>query len=304
MALDVHPRLRALAAACAALATAAVAGCALSRAAADIPPPNHTLVSTHPSATPAPPPTIPPGMRQLRVAGRTYLLSIPHGVRRPAPLIVALGGIGWSARSEVAAFRLGSAAAAKHAVVAYPDPVNGLWNAGGCCHGAAADDVGFLTKMRAQIAHKVPLDPHRQWLIGFSNGGMLAYYAACANRNWTGIVVLGASLTARCAPSHPFFITNVNGETDAVAPWNGGWSSYSQAVMPAVWQIDQQFATVFGCGPVAQTSSGDNQVFTYTGCHDGVFVRDIRVPRLWHHWPLKEQDGYDIGPVLLRLALG
>jgi polyhydroxybutyrate depolymerase len=243
-------------------------------------------------------------MRQLRVAGRTYLLSIPKGVRRPAPLIVALGGIGWSARSEVATFRLGSTALAAHAVVAYPDPIDGVWNAGGCCHGAKADDVGFLTKMRTQIAHKIPLDPHRQWLIGFSNGGMLAYYAGCANRNWTGIVVLGASLTARCTPSHPFFITNVNGETDAVAPWNGGWSTYSQAVMPAVWQIDQEFATVFGCGPVARTRSNENEVFTYTGCHEGVFVRDIRVPRLWHHWALKEMDGYDIGPVLLRLALG
>ena len=240
----------------------------------------------------------------MRVAGRSYLLSIPRGVRRPAPLIIALGGIGWSARSEVAAFRLTAAARAAHAVIAYPDPVDGLWNAGGCCHGAKADDVGFLTKMRSQIAHKVPLDPHRQWLLGFSNGGMLAYYAACANRNWTGIVVLAASLTTRCSPSHPFFVTNVNGEIDAVTPWNGGYSSYSQTVMPPVWQIDQEFAKVFGCGPVAQTRSGENDVFTYTGCQGGVFVRDIRVPRLWHHWPLREQDGYDIGPVLLHLALG
>jgi hypothetical protein len=74
--------------------------------------------------------------------------------------------------------------------------------------------------------------------------------------------------------------------------------------MPAVWQIDQEFATVFGCGPVSQTRSNENEVYTYTGCHGGVYVRDIRVPRLWHHWPLKEKDGYDIGPVLLRLALG
>jgi polyhydroxybutyrate depolymerase len=299
-----HRRLRALAAACAAIATATVAGCALSHAAAEIRVPDRGTVTARPSATPAPPPTVPPGMRQLSVAGRTYLLSIPKNVRRPAPLVVALGGIGWNARSEVAAFRIGAAAAAAHAVVAYPNPVHGVWNAGGCCHGATADDVGFLTKMRNQIAHKIPLDPHRQWLIGFSNGGMLAYNAACANRNWTGIVVIGASLTARCTPSHPFFITNVNGETDNVAPWNGGWSTYSQAVMPAVWQIDQQFASVFGCGPVAQTRSDDNDVFTYTGCHDGVFVRDIRVPRLWHHWPLREKDGYDIGPVLVRLALG
>jgi polyhydroxybutyrate depolymerase len=304
MALDVNPRLRGPAAACAAIATATVAGCALSRAAADIRVPDHGTVSARPSATPAPPPTVPPGMRQLSVAGRTYLLSIPKNVRRPAPLIVALGGIGWNAPMEVANFRINATANAAHAIVAYPDPVKGVWDAGGCCNGAQADDVGFLTKMRSQIAHKVPLDPHRQWILGFSNGGMLAYYAACANGNWTGIVVLGASLTTRCAPTHPFIITNVNGENDRIAPWNGGWSDYTKTVMPAVWEIDQQIASLFGCGPVTQTRSNDNDVFTYTGCHDGVYVRDIRVPRLWHHWPLHEKDGYDIGPVLVRLALG
>jgi polyhydroxybutyrate depolymerase len=243
-------------------------------------------------------------MRRMSVGGRNYLLSIPPHVRRPAPLVVAIGGIGWDAEQTVQNYRLQSAARAAHAVVAYPDPINQLWNAGGCCRGASADDVGFLTRMRTQIAHKIPLDPQRQWLLGFSNGGMLAYNAACADGHWTGIVVLGASLTTRCTPSRPFAITNVNGEEDAIAPWGGGYSRYAQAQMPAVWLIDQQFATIFGCGPAAVSHSGSNEVYTYLGCHDGVAVRDIRVPGMHHHWPLREIDGYDMGPVLLHLALG
>ena len=304
MATDVPPRLRTLAAACATLATATAAGCALSQASADISPPVRAHVSTHPSATPAPPPTLPAGMRRMTVAGRNYLLSIPPHVRRPAPLVVAIGGIGWDARLTMQKYRLQSAAAGAHAVVAYPDPINQLWNAGGCCRGAHTDDVGFLTRMRAQIAHKIPLDPHREWLLGFSNGGMLAYNAACADRNWTGIVVLGASLTTRCTPSHPFSITNVNGEEDVIAPWDGGYSHYTLAQMPAVWAIDQQFAAVFGCRPATVTRSGADRVYTFVGCRDRVAVRDIRVPGLHHHWPLREQDGYDMGPVLLHLALG
>jgi polyhydroxybutyrate depolymerase len=300
----VHPELRAAAAAFAALATAGVSGCAVSNASADYRSAAHPQASTKPSATPAPPPAIPAGMRRMSVAGRSYLLSVPKNLERPAPLVVALGGIGWTVPKAVAMFRLGQVAAGRRAVVAYPDPVKGIWNAGGCCWGATTNDVGFLTQMRAQIARHVPLDSRRQVLMGYSNGGMLAYEAACADTHWNAIVVLGASLTTRCTPSHPFSITNVNGEGDVLARWNGGYADYTKTVMPAVWQIDQQFAAAFGCGPAAETHSSSNNVLTYTACSGGVYVRDIRVPGLRHHWPAKELDGYDMGPVLWRLVLG
>ena len=289
------------------LACAGATGCTL-RAAADYrSPAAHVAPSatpTKPSATPAPPPAIPAGAHWRTVNGRRYLLFVPRRVTSPAPLVVALGGIGSSAQKVLGWFRLTNIATASHAVVAYPDPVRGLWNAGGCCFGANTDDIGFMTRMRAQIAHDVPLDPRRQVLMGYSNGGMLAYDAACADSHWTGIVVIGASLTTRCAPARPFTIVNVNGELDNVAKWDGGYARYTNTVMPAVWQIDKEFAGVFGCGPAAHETSNGNDVTTYTGCHGGVYIRDIRVPGLRHHWPLKEDDGYDMGPVLWRLLLG
>jgi polyhydroxybutyrate depolymerase len=312
----VHPGLRAASAALSVLATAGATGCTLSHASAAYHSPAASVApekpsanpsaspSAQPSATPAPPPAVPAGMRRMSVAGRSYLLSVPKNVRRPAPLVVALGGVGSSAQKVLGWFRLQGIASATHSVVAYPDPVKGVWNAGGCCFGSTSNDIGFMTKMRAQIAREVPLDPERQVLMGYSNGGMLAYYAACADVHWTGIVVLGASLTTRCTPSHPFTITNVNGELDAVVRWDGGYAGYTHTVMPAVWQIDQEFAGVFGCRPAQRTLNPDNEIYTYAGCHGGVFVRDVRVARLLHHWPLREIDGYDMGPVLWRMALG
>jgi poly(3-hydroxybutyrate) depolymerase len=247
---------------------------------------------------------IPGGARWRTVNGRRYLLFVPKQVARPAPLVVALGGVGWSAQHVADWFRLSATANATHAVVAYPEPIKGLWNAGGCCFGAQADDIGFMTRMRSQISRDVPLDPHRQVLMGFSNGAMLAYEAACADPHWTGIVALGGSLTTRCTPKSAFNIVNVNGEGDDVSRWDGGYSAYTHTVMPAVWQIDQEFASVFACHPARHTVSGGNEVYTYTGCQNSVYVRDIRVPGLRHHWPLREIDGYDMGPVLWRLALG
>lgn len=300
-----HPRIRAASAALAVLAAFGAAGCT-ARAAADYKAPatvRPTATPTKPSATPAPPPAIPAGAHWRSVNGRRYLLFVPAHVTSPAPLVVALGGIGSSAQKVLGWFRLTAIASASHAVVAYPDPVKGLWNAGGCCRGATTDDIGFMTRLRAQVARDIPLDPRRQVLMGYSNGGMLAYDAACADPHWTGIIVLGASLTTRCTPKGPFTIVNVNGENDTVVPWNGGYAHYTRTVMPAVWQIDQEFAGVFGCRPAQRSTSNGDEVYTYTGCHGGVFVRDIRVPGLSHHWPLREIDGFDIGPVLWRLAL-
>lgn len=301
-----HAGFRACAAVFAALATLTTAGCTLSNAAADGPKP--TPAATR-SATPLHPTphhhvvrSLPPGTRQLTVHGRRFLLFVPHGVRRPAPLVVALGGIGSTEQTEVATFKLTGPASRSGAVVAYPDPVDRTWNAGGCCWGAKADDVGFLTRMRSTIARLITLDPRRQVLLGYSNGGMLAYDAACADVHWTAVVVLGASLTTRCNPNHPFDITNVNGALDNVAPWAGGWSTYTRTVMPPVWKIDAEFAAAFRCGPARRTTSHGDPIYTYVRCRGGVFVRDIQVPGLTHHWSNRKQDGFDMGPVLWRLT--
>lgn len=294
----------------AALATLSTAGCTISNAIADAghqPSPAPTTEAAKPKPSPTPSKTmksLPAGTRQLSVDGRSFLLYVPPRPRQPAPLVVFLGGIGSTAKSELSIFRGTAVAKRSGAVVAYPSPStsNGTWNAGGCCWGAKTNDVAYLSHMRNRIASLVTLDPARQVIIGYSNGGMLAYDAACADRHWTEIVAFGASLTTRCQPTHTFTITNVNGELDTVAPWNGGWSGYARANMPPVWKIDQEFAAVFRCRGPSHTKSGQDVVYTYIGCSGGVYVRDIRVPGLRHHWPLKEVDGYDMGPALWRLA--
>jgi len=80
--------------------------------------------------------------------------------------------------------------------------------------------------------------------------------------------------------------------------------SPAQKIDERIAVIDQEFAAVFGCGPSAGTRKGDDTVLTYGRCTGGVVVRDIRVAGLAHHWPLREFDGYDMGPVMWRLAFG
>ena len=54
------------------------------------------------------------------------------------------------------------------------------WNAGAsCCGGATTDDVTYLRRVVAAVAARVPVDRHRVYVVGLSNGGMMATRAVC-----------------------------------------------------------------------------------------------------------------------------
>jgi poly(3-hydroxybutyrate) depolymerase len=121
---------RVCAAILAALATLSTAGCTISNAIADA---GHQPASAPTTAAPKPKPkpsptatktmkSLPTGTRHLSVDGRSFLLYVPPHPRQPAPLVVFLGGIGSTAKSEVSIFRGTGVAKRSGAVVAYPSP--------------------------------------------------------------------------------------------------------------------------------------------------------------------------------------
>ena len=242
------------------------------------------------------------GLSRWQIGNRSFLMYVPRRVSRPAHVMVALGGLYWSARDTWRNMRLDKVADQSGAVVVYPEPISGEWNAIGCCDHAKANDVGFLNQVRRSVAQLIQTDPRHEELIGFSVGGMLAYLAACTDPGWSSIIVVGATLTARCTARHPFSITDVSGTKDTVVPWNGGWSGYTQRTLPAVWKIDQEFATSFRCGAAKRTTAQRTLWTTYAGCLGAVSVRDALVPGLGHHWATHEKDGWDMGPALWQLS--
>lgn len=249
-------------------------------------------------------PTTLRGRHRWRVpGGRPFVVVVPPRIRRPAPLVVVLGGLYWQADYARKQFRLAAVARTAGAVVAYPQPDGVGWNAGRCCRGAHHNDVGYLAAVRATVGRRVAIDPHRQVLLGYSNGGMLAYRAACVDKAWSAIAVIGATLLTRCQPTHPFSIANINGTADTVIPYSGGYSQYIVLGTPPVWQIDGEFAAAFGCGAPQTSKTRTGSTTVWQPCSHGVRVRELRISGLPHHFPLRETDGYDVGPVLWQLAL-
>ena len=53
------------------------------------------------------------------------------------------------------------------------------WNAGICCALALRNDVGYLVNVVNAVSQAVPVDATRVYVVGFSNGGMMALQAIC-----------------------------------------------------------------------------------------------------------------------------
>lgn len=107
-------------------------------------------------------------------------------------------------------------------LVAYPEGVRQSFNAGLCCGeavGLGIDDVTYLAdvvaSLRAQGARRVSV-------VGFSNGGMMAYRFACARPELVDTVgvMSGTLQVPRC--DGPIRALALHGENDATVPL-AGW---------------------------------------------------------------------------------
>ena len=103
---------------------------------------------------------------------------------------------------------------------------NPYWNATpACCDfdGKGPDDVGAIVKLIDERVKQGGVDPKRVYLVGFSNGGFLAYRLACDHADKiAAIVSIGGAAPATCKPSSPVSVLEIHGTDDIVVPIGGG----------------------------------------------------------------------------------
>jgi poly(3-hydroxybutyrate) depolymerase len=165
-------------------------------------------------------------------AGRPFLIHErrdPGGVAEP--LVLLLHGL-YQTPIEVERATAASAFSESHHVtLVYPIGVNEAWNAGGCCRHDTVNDVGYLVDLVHYVATLTPVDLHRVYVWGFSNGGMMAWRAACQTSDvFAGAGVMSGALLVPCA--RQVNVVNIHGLADKTVPFYGGYSHYTHTVIP------------------------------------------------------------------------
>lgn len=232
---------------------------------------------------------------------RSYRLYVPTKVAEDGsvPLLIALHGGGGSGAQFEQSSGFDDLADSDGFIVAYPDAerpgsVVSSWNAGGCCGYAARtgiDDVGFIRTLIGSLSARYDIDARRVYVTGISNGGMLAYRAACQIADTVAAIgVQSATLEyAPCHPSEPVSLLHIHGTADTNVPLAGGQGSgRSKADFRPPQEGVATLAAADGCGN-SPTEGPDPtlvgaQLHSWRGCPTDIGVQFVTVPGGTHPW--------------------
>jgi poly(3-hydroxybutyrate) depolymerase len=175
----------------------------------------------------------------LFLLGRAFLLQLPDQVVTPVPLVVVLHPRGGNGEYIRGYFNF----PAGRAIYAYPDAVDGSWNAEFCCEPSAGkvDDVGFIESLIDYISGQYPIDPGRVYVVGYSNGGMMANrLGAMLAHRLAAIVDVAGAVSAPGVllpvPSERLSVLMVHGVLDEVVPYGGDQRYLSFSAGVDTWQ--------------------------------------------------------------------
>jgi poly(3-hydroxybutyrate) depolymerase len=196
---------------------------------------------------PAPTPPVPTSDMPFRLigltSGRSYVLHPPPTASATGrPLVLLLPGLyntwttlesqgDWSRYADAHGF-----------VAAYGVGIQNSWDAGSCCGPAAqqgVDDVAYLATVLADVARRVPIDRTRVYLVGFSNGEMMALRGQCDRPDlFAASGGAGGQLVAGChSPDRQIRERHLHGTADLIVPYNGGYSAYTGTTFPSVAEL-------------------------------------------------------------------
>jgi polyhydroxybutyrate depolymerase len=199
--------------------------------------------------------------RQYEVIKPTATLS------KSAPIIVVLSGAAATTSMEITRDQLVPYANADKAEIVYPVPIDESWNAIGCCDGAAkanVNDVGFLEALVPKIdpGHTRPI-----YVVGYSNGGRLAYRIACTDPTlFDGMVAVKADPMPGCVVTKPQNVLVFSSLNDPWVPYKPG--EKGRETPPATVQI-ARLETDMDCSSKPTVVKHGAMTLSTWSCADG-----------------------------------
>lgn len=225
---------------------------------------------------------------------RAYLVIAPPKVTQPLPMLLVLHGVNESATQEVIRDEFLPLAAAGKAIVVYPGGYDESWNAGAesCCGSAGTlgiDDTGFVAQVVSQVraANKISTVD----LVGYSNGGKLAFDLMCKEPALFGAVAVVAAVPiaacrASTQPAKPIYISVGMQDTKLPMDTASQAAPVAFAAGLATWRARD------GCDSSSTSHSvGTATITTWGRCADGTRVAGASYTGLAHDWPASGQVG-------------
>ena len=211
-------------------------------------------------------------------------IDLPSPVTDSAPIVVVLSGIKATTSQEISRDGLVPYVSAGKAELIYPVSVGESWNADGCCGLAAADNVNDVAFLQALVARVDPGHRRPVYLVGYSNGGRLAYRMACTDPAlFDALAVVKAMPEAGCVVSGPVTILQVDSTNDYAVPYQPGEVGEEQ---PAATVEVARLRAADRCTSAAtDVTHGSLKLQTWSHCSDGSMVAFATYQGGAHQWP-------------------
>jgi polyhydroxybutyrate depolymerase len=242
---------------------------------------------------------------------RSYLIHVPpaYDGQKPMPLVVVIHGAFDTAAGMEIYSGFSKLSDRENFLVLYPNGM-GLfgylqhWNAGHCCGKAAKDqidDVGFIEAAIENVCSRLRVDRERVFMLGFSNGGMMAYrFAAEKTRLLAGAAFLAGSMGGRPSEKEPEWripnpkgtlpVMVMHGMADQDVPFEGG-SSKRRGGPRTYWSVMDSvkfWVTHNKCNnkpTTRQIFEGRVDVTKWRDCSDHSAVSLYLIEGWGHEWP-------------------
>ena len=218
---------------------------------------------------------------------RAYEVIAPVKTPPPsAPIIVFLSGIGASVASEVSRDDLVPYVTSDQAELVYPVGYDKSWNAITCCGDAATKNVNDVAFMEALVPKVDPGHARRVYLVGYSNGGRLAYRIVCTVPGlFDEYAVVKAGPPAGCNMRKPVTILQVASVNDSEVPYRPGDHGLANEPLPMTTLVTDLHKIEKCPAKPAVLRSGKMTLTTWSGCADGTRLGFAVWPDGSHQFP-------------------
>lgn len=130
-------------------------------------------------------------------------------------------------------------------LLVYPEGYKNVWAAGTCCFADKPNwpnEVSFINRVLNDVQHRYPQADPRIHVVGFSNGGMMAYTYACSQRQVVAVGgVAGAWADTSSCGRAGLRVHEIHSVPDAIVPYYGGYSPYTQSSFEAQGKLHTHF---------------------------------------------------------------